>query len=108
MSNTATQEAGGPTRTEAFEKRLKQRYRAERRFRALGLGAILFSIAVLIFLLGNMLSNGIGGFQRAELEVPIDFTQTGITTDEGTLTGPDALRMLEMQGLSQVVRAALA
>jgi len=106
MSNSATRGAGGPTRTEAFEKRLKQRYRAERRFRALGLGAIIFSVAVLIFLLGNMLSNGIGGFQRAELEVPIDFTQTGITTDEGTLTGPDALRMLEMQGLSQVVDSA--
>lgn len=106
MSNSATHGAGGPTRTEAFEKRLKQRYRAERRFRALGLAAIIFSVAVLIFLLGNMLSNGIGGFQRAELEVPIDFTQTGITTDEGTLTGPDALRMLEMQGLSQVVENA--
>ena len=53
-----------PTRTPAFEARLKKRYASERRFRALGLSAILFSIAVLVFLLGTMTFNGIGGFQR--------------------------------------------
>ena len=64
-----------PTRTPEFEARLKKRYASERRFRALGLGAILFSVAVLVFLLGTMTFNGIGGFQRVEMEVPIDFTQ---------------------------------
>ena len=34
-----------PTRTAAFEARLKKRYAAERRFKALGLSAILFSVA---------------------------------------------------------------
>mgnify|MGYP001189688159 CR=1 FL=1 len=48
-----------PTRTPAFEARLKKRYASERRFRALGLSAILFSIAVLVFLLGTMTFNGI-------------------------------------------------
>ncbi len=46
----------GPTRTPAFEARLAKRYRAERNFRLLGLGAVAFSVAVLVFLLGNMLS----------------------------------------------------
>jgi len=68
-----------PTRTAAFEARLKKRYAAERRFKAIGLGAIVFSIAVLVFLLGTMTINGIGGFQRVEVEVPIDFTQAGIS-----------------------------
>ena len=54
------------TRTPAFEARLKKRYAAERRFRLAGLGAILFSVAVLAFLLVTMTINGIGGFQRAE------------------------------------------
>ena len=53
-----------PTRTPEFEARLKKRYASERRFRALGLGAIVFSVAVLVFLLGTMTFNGIGGFQR--------------------------------------------
>ncbi|WP_299192356.1 phosphate ABC transporter permease PstA [uncultured Erythrobacter sp.] len=111
MSNTATElqaelPAGGPTRTDAFAKRLAQRYRAERLFRALGLGAILFSISVLIFLLANMLSNGVGGFQRAEVSVPIDLASSGIAADEALLASPDAIQRLEMQGLPAVVEAA--
>jgi phosphate transport system permease protein len=40
-----------PTRTPAFEARLKKRYASERRFKALGLSAILVSVSVLLFLL---------------------------------------------------------
>ncbi|AWW74619.1 phosphate ABC transporter, permease protein PstA [Erythrobacter sp. KY5] len=103
MNNQSAPIAGGPTRTEAFAKRLNQRYRAERRFRALGLGAIVFSIAVLIFLLGNMLANGIGGFQRAELAVEINMPESGVTGDEVSLTAPSATQVLEMQGLPDIV-----
>ena len=75
-----------PTRQAAFEARLKKRYAAERRFKAFGLGAILFSVAVLLFLLGTMTLNGIGGFQRVEMEVPIDFTEAGIAADPAAAT----------------------
>ena len=54
-----------PTRTKAFEARLKKRYAAEKRFKMLGLSAIVFSIAVLLFLLATMTINGIGGFRWA-------------------------------------------
>ena len=94
----------GPTRTPEFEARLAKRYRKERNFRRMGQAAIVFSVAVLIFLLGNMLANGIGGFQRAEFEVQIDFTQSGIAADEATLAAPSALQVLEMQGLPAVVQ----
>lgn len=104
MSNSESQMAGGPTRTEAFAKRLDQRYRSERRFRALGLAAIIFSISVLIFLLANMLSNGIAGFQRAELAVPIDFSESGLSGDEASLSRDGAMQMLEMQGLADIVQ----
>ncbi|MCL9982873.1 MAG: phosphate ABC transporter permease PstA [Erythrobacter sp.] len=93
----------GPTRTPAFEKRLAQRYRAERNFRLLGLSAVVFSVAVLVFLLGNMLVNGIAGFQRAELTVTIDFPESGVTGDAVSLTAPSASQTLEMQGLPDVV-----
>lgn len=93
----------GPTRTPAFERRLAKRYRAERNFRNLGLAAVVFSVAMLVFLLGNMLINGIAGFQRAELEVTIDFPASGITGDATSLTAPSAGQTLEMQGLPDVV-----
>jgi phosphate transport system permease protein len=94
----------GPTRTAAFEKRLAQRYRAERNFRLLGLSAVAFALGMLALLLGNMLINGISGFQRAELAVTIDFPQSGVTGDEVSLTAPTAGQTLEMQGLPDVVK----
>lgn len=105
MSSPAPSDAEklGPTRTPAFEKRLAQRYRSERNFRLLGLSAVVFSVAVLVFLLGNMLINGIGGFQRAELAVTIDFAESGVTGDAVSLTAPSAVQTLEMQGLPDVV-----
>ncbi len=103
MSDTANPQKLGPTRTPEFEKRLARRYRKERNFKLMGQGAILFSVAVLIFLLGNMLINGVGGFQRAELTVPIDFPESGITGDAVSLTAPSAIQVLEMQGMSDVV-----
>ncbi|MFW2350689.1 phosphate ABC transporter permease PstA [Qipengyuania sp.] len=93
-----------PTRTPAFEARLKKRYAAERRFKALGLGAIMFSVAVLVFLLGTMALNGLGGFQRVEMDVPIDFTQAGIAADPATMQQPGAIQSLEAQGLRDVVQ----
>ncbi|SMQ74361.1 phosphate ABC transporter membrane protein 2, PhoT family [Altererythrobacter xiamenensis] len=94
---------GNPTRTDAFARRLKKRYAAERRFKMAGLAAILFSVAVLIFLLGNMTINGFGGFQRAEVEVTIDFPEAGISADPQSMQSSGALQNLEAQGLQEVV-----
>ncbi|MCR2833991.1 phosphate ABC transporter permease PstA [Parerythrobacter lacustris] len=92
-----------PTRTPAFEARLRKRYASERRFKLLGLGAILFSVGVLAILLVNMASNGIGGFQRTELAVPIDLAQSGIAADPLAMAQPGAIQSLEAQGLPEVV-----
>lgn len=92
-----------PTRTPAFEARLKKRYAQEKRFRIVGMGAIVFSVAVLIFLLANMTLNGLGGFQRVEMNVPIDFAESGISGDATTLVGNDGIRSLESQGLPAVI-----
>ena len=93
-------------RSDAFARRLKKRYAAERRFKALGMGAVLFSVAVLIFLLGTMLWNGIGGFQRAEVAVPIDLASAGLSADPAVLAQANGVQNLEMQGLPQIVAAA--
>ncbi|MBM0168846.1 phosphate ABC transporter permease PstA [Altererythrobacter sp. C41] len=92
-----------PTRTPAFEERLKKRYASERRFKLAGIAAIMFSIAVLAFLLVTMTLNGIGGFQRAELTVPIDFKEAGIAGDPAVLSQPGGMQNLEAQDLPSVV-----
>ena len=93
-----------PTRNEAFAKRLKKRYAAERRFKLAGLGAIAFSVAVLIFLLSSMTLNGLGGFQRAELAVPIDLSEYGLSATAEQMASPSAEQTLEAQGLPDIVQ----
>ncbi|MEO0461680.1 MAG: phosphate ABC transporter permease PstA [Pseudomonadota bacterium] len=105
MSNSTQPTSMGPTRSPEFAARLKKRYRSERIFKLLGLGAIIFSIAALIFLLSNMLINGIGGFQRAELTVPINFTEQQLQVDEVSLQAPTAMQIFETQGLDESVKA---
>ena len=93
--------------SDAFKARLKKRYAAERRFKALGLGAIVFSVAVLLFLLVVMGVNGIAGFQRAELRVPVDMTQVGFSAPSAEGEDPAVfVRSLERQGLPDVVNFA--
>ena len=91
------------TRSAAFERRLKKRYAAERRFRRTGQAAILFSVAVLIFLLGNMTLNGLAGFQRAEVALEMNLAEVGISGDVQALNSPGAMQSLELQGLKDVV-----
>ncbi|ROT95228.1 phosphate ABC transporter permease PstA [Altererythrobacter sp. FM1] len=101
--SAAAQPALGPTRSVAFEARLKRRYRAEKRFKAMGLGAILFSVAMLLILLVTMVGNGIGGFKRAEVQVPVDFAAVGISATPEMLNQPGAMELLRAQGLPELV-----
>ncbi|HEU4821591.1 MAG TPA: phosphate ABC transporter permease PstA [Qipengyuania sp.] len=106
MSDAPSLPAAAAARGEAFAGRLKKRYAAERRFKALGLGAVLFSVAVLVFLLGTMLWNGLGGFQRVEVAVPVDLAAAGMSVDPVVLAQQNAVANLEAQGLPQVVAAS--
>ena len=103
MSDITSPSSGAPTRTPAFEARLKKRYASERRFRRLGLGAIIFSIVVLLVLLFNMTVNGIGGFQRAEVKVEIDFTSVPLALNGNDVDPGMKIRSLEGQGLPDIV-----
>ena len=86
--------------------RLKSRYAAERRFKAIGLGAVLFSALVLAFLLVSMTSNAVSGFTRAELRFDLDLSSGVLTIDPGQLEGPGALDALKGAGLPDVVKFA--
>ncbi|MEN7536404.1 phosphate ABC transporter permease PstA [Aurantiacibacter flavus] len=93
----------GPTRTPAFAARLKKRYAAERRFKYLGMAAVGFSIAMLLFLLVTMTLNGLGGFQRAELRLEIDLSGAALSLDPTVDSDAVQIRALESQGLPDVV-----
>lgn len=98
-----------PARTERNARvaaRLKKRYAAERRFRFLGLAAVVFSALVLAFLLVSMTANGIGGFKRAELRLELDFPNAGMQIDPLRLGQPDAMKGLELAGLQRTVEEA--
>ena len=92
----------------AYGKRLKKRYAAERRFRAIGLAAVVFSATVLAFLLFVMTSNAIGGFQRAELRFAINPVESGLSVDPALIQGPGAQDALETAGLPDAIEAAAA
>jgi len=86
--------------------RLQQRYAAERRFKFLAFSAVAFSVLVLAFLLVTMTSNGLAGFMRAELKVPVDFAGAGLTVTEDRLSQPDAEQALGSAGLPDVLQFA--
>ncbi len=106
MSDPVPTEKIAPTRTPEFEARLKQRYAAERRFKFAGMGAILLSVAVLVFLLASMATDGIGGFQRAELRVPVDFSGAGLALDPSLDSENARIAALERQGMPDIVAFA--
>jgi phosphate transport system permease protein len=93
-------------KADAMQRRIRSRYAAERRFRMLGLGAVLLSAAFLAFLLITMVGNGIRGFTQAEVRLPIDFRKSAIFLDPATLQGFGAEAALAGADIDGAVRAA--
>ncbi len=92
-----------------MQRRIRRRYAAERRFRMLGLGAILISAGFLALLLFIMIGNGIRGFTAAELRLEMNFPQSGLNLTEAQLRGPNAREAVIAADFEGAVRrAALA
>ncbi|HEX7871891.1 MAG TPA: phosphate ABC transporter permease PstA [Sphingobium sp.] len=89
-----------------MRQRIKRRYSAERRFRLLGLGAVVLSAGFLAFLLITMLSSGLSGFVRTKIAVPIDFPHSPIMLDPAILKSPNAQQALANANLPAVTSAA--
>jgi phosphate transport system permease protein len=87
-------------------KRVRRRYAAERRFRAVGLAAVALSVAFLAFLLFNMASKGLGGFTHYEAALPIDFAKSSLFIDPAALNGPDAEQTVASADLTGTLSSA--
>ncbi|MFD1105488.1 phosphate ABC transporter permease PstA [Sphingobium olei] len=73
-------------KSDAMRRRIARRYSAERRFRLLGLGAVLLSAAFLAFLLVTMMGNGLRGFTRTEIALKVDFPASPLLLDPDAIT----------------------
>ncbi|MGD2272498.1 MAG: phosphate ABC transporter permease PstA [Desulfobacterales bacterium] len=77
MNNTATDlsnSSKAPKRTlDIVNQSLARRYRAERRFRRYGLGAIILSLCFLSILFISIISNGYTAFQQTFIQLDIFF-----------------------------------
>src|SRR5688572_13719605 len=71
----------------AMRQRIRRRYAAERRFRLLGLVAILVSAGFLAFLLITMLANGARGFTQTEVRLDVNFPRSSLFLDPATVQG---------------------
>lgn len=89
-----------------MRSRVRKRYSAERRFRLIGLGAVVLSALFLAFLLVTMAWKGIGGFIQVEAAVPIDFPRSDLILDPAALRGPQAREVVAGAGLDGIVSQA--
>jgi phosphate transport system permease protein len=89
--------------TQALVRRsLARRYRAEQRFRAYGLAAVLAGIGFVVFLFGTIFAQGASVFRQTYIQLPIVYDAEVI--DPAGLRNPDELLVADYQAL---VRAAL-
>lgn len=106
MTDSVSFRAPTDWKTDAMQRRIRKRYRAERRFRAIGLGAVVMSAAFLVFLLVTMIGNGAAGFMRTEVSLPIDFKAAPLDVDRAQLSTRGADLALASAGLQDRVATA--
>jgi len=92
--------------TATMERRIRRRYAAERRFRLLGLGAVVLSLGFLAFLLVVMIAQGYQGFVETRVQVPLDLRQARLGLSAERLVGAGADLALAGAGLERAVDAA--
>ncbi len=74
---------------ERVQARLERRYKAERRFRAYGLGAVALGLLFLLFLFASITSKGYRAFEQTWIQLPISFSAE--TLDLNGDLSPEAL-----------------
>ncbi len=84
---------------EIVQRGLARRYRAERRFRRFGLGAIVLSLSFLVLLIGSIGWNGIGALQQTHIRLDIHFDPAQL--DVNSLASAD-YQALVKSSLSQI------
>jgi phosphate transport system permease protein len=93
-------------KTDAMTGRIRKRYAAERRFKLLGLAAVLMSAGFLAFLLITMASSGARGFLRTDVAVPVNFAKLDLFIDPASLKADNIDTVLSNSGLDVAMSQA--
>ena len=67
--------------SEAARARIRKRYRAEARFRAYGIAAILFALAFLVFLVTDIVIKALPAFTVSTLAIEVEVTREAVDPD---------------------------
>jgi phosphate transport system permease protein len=76
---------------------IRRRYRRERAFRALGLGALLIGLAFLGFFFYTLIANGYSAFRQTRILLDIEYLAS--TIDPSGDLDPSRIRTVDFQGL---------
>ncbi|WP_417619773.1 phosphate ABC transporter permease PstA, partial [Parasphingorhabdus sp.] len=90
-----------------MQRRIARRYAAERRFKAIGMGAILLSAGFLAFLLVVMVGNGFRGFTQTELPLEINFPAATGGVSPSQFEGPNGPANIQTMGLREIVDSSI-
>jgi len=99
--------AARPKNNSLFERgeRTRRRHAAERRFRMMGLAAVIFGILALIGLLGSILANGGSAFWQTYITLDVYLDPAKL--DKAGNRDPEALRKVTTFGYAPLISTAL-
>jgi phosphate transport system permease protein len=78
---TPGRQESGSSLSERIGRDLPRRYRAEKRFRRLGLAAIVVALSFLVFLFGSIIGSGYSAFRQTYVELSVTFDESAFTSE---------------------------
>ena len=99
--------AGGSKSGSLFQSgaRTRKRHAAERRFRRMGLAAVIFGILALVGLMASILSNGLSSFQQAYITIDVFLDPAKL--DKGGNLNPADLEKITTFTIQPLIQAGL-
>ena len=86
--------------------RIAARYRSERLFKAMGLGALSLAAFFLAFLLYTIIRDGASGFRHSEVRIEVNFDPAALGIDPAAARGPDGLAAIRKGSFSDLMVAS--
>ena len=110
MSANNALEGKPPTdwNTSEMRGRIAARYRQERLFKLLGLGALCLAAFFLAFLLFTIIRDGASGFRHSEVRLEINFDPVALGIDAAAVRGPNGLTAIRKGDFSDLMQRSSA
>ena len=93
------------TRTFAPSERVKKRNAAEKRFKGYGLTAIAVALAMLVILVGTILTRGVGAYTQTFVTLNVELLESKL--DKSGTRDPEAIAKVTTFGYSPLLKVAM-